>query len=124
MTMQTATIPSDATSLTLTIDRSPLIGGPRQVVVSVEMSLDGGATWGGTFTVEPPDESKPSIQFPLEVGMTIDGTQPLPGMQAVAWRGVEIPPEQGQPRLVRYSAAADLESTLTFGVAPYAAWQG
>lgn len=111
MTMQTATIPSDATSLTLTIDRSPLIGGPRQVVVSVEMSLDGGATWGGTFTYEP--DGLRSIQFPLALGMTIDGTPPLPGSQTVAWRGVEIPPEQGVARLVRYSVPADLPATLT-----------
>ena len=115
MIMMTTTIPSDATTFTLTVDRSPLIGTERFASIAIWLSLDGGATWGGTFNLVPSQEDLPTIQFSLQMGMVVDGTPPLPGMQAVAWRGGDLPSEQGVPRLVRYSVPDDLPATLTFG---------
>jgi uncharacterized protein (DUF2147 family) len=66
-------VASGYTELHMSVDRALLAGSDFGALldVSVDLSLNGGATWGGTYT----DPAEPGKQYSLELGMGVPDGQ-------------------------------------------------
>lgn len=111
--------PSDASYVELIVDRKSIanVTDGELCAIAIEISLDGGVTWGGTFDLV--DERRGTIkQFPLEVGALLGGGDSggrlAEGLTVDASRGTELPPDQGLGRLVR--AAIGLKQRQPVGL--------
>jgi hypothetical protein len=86
--------------LQLTQDRSQLTGADFNLLLEVEiqMSLDNGSVWGGTF-------NEGGVQYPLEIGFaTTDGQliHPRTGQVVLeSTRGTPIPQQGSTTRMIR-----------------------
>ena len=109
-------IPIGATSIALSVDRTSLTGAQTGTMVEVagDVSLDGGANWGGTY-VDPADPTK---QYPLEFSMTVpDGVQVFRGVtQTNTTITVDLPQTNNADRKIRLRYKVSLARTWGFSV--------
>ena len=96
-------VPDDAQTITVSIDRTNLIHKDGIYFLSqfLELSLDGGKTWGGSLRDETTDPPKTRT---LEVGATCGGgdfSNSLLGN--VSQIGLELPKSVGEPIQYRFT---------------------
>lgn len=86
-------VPLAATFVHVFVDRTYILGTKARALVRIEMSVDGGKTWGGVYRVESRDKFKePSIEYPLALELWIDGVDETPpGQSKDSGFGVELP---------------------------------
>ena len=121
-----ASIPDGATVAWVFVDRTNILGTKVRALVRIEMSLDGGKSWGGMHRVESRDKFKePAIEYPLSLELWIDGVDATPpGMSKDSGFGVELPDLQGRliRSIVRCTATADVGIYYKFDDPPKRVW--
>jgi hypothetical protein len=121
-TFEAVVVPPDASYVEMLVDRSSIGDSSDGLLVSMnlDVSLDGGKTWGGTFDVVD-DVKKTITQYPLTIGAMfggIDAKVPLPeGISNIASRGTALPPDQGSGRLVRVALSMKVQQPVGFKLA-------
>ena len=109
-------IPIGLSFIEFELDRSDVVDGDKKqnlLEMEMEMSLDGGKTWGGVYTEEI--ESGAIKSYPLLIKAKFpDGVQELRGqIMTKGWRGTEIPQPSNPDRMVRCKLKTFMDKTLS-----------
>ncbi len=93
-TLDPVLIPVGTKHVSLVVDHSACVGDDHCVHAELELSLDGGKTWGGAFV---DSVAVPPMSYPLTIaaaGGPVSTPAP-PDMRTELMRGTDVPPDQG-----------------------------